>query len=99
LPVIFRAFTFGLLQSFELLDDCKAVANVLIMVVMKLEEKELDALIRKVKTFVKHAEVEDQRIILWYLLKETVAHDWKGVKWLYIELSKFVEEEFGRDGI
>ncbi len=66
---------------------------------MKLEEKELDALIRKVRAFIKHADVEDQRIILWSLLKETVAHDWKGVTWLYGELSKFVEEEFGRDNI
>lgn len=77
----------------------KAVANFLIMVVMKLEEREMDALVRKVRTFIKHADVEDQRIILWALLKETVAHDWKGVKWLYGELSNFVEEEFGRDYI
>jgi len=76
-----------------------AVANFLIMVVMKLEEKEMDALIRKVRTFIKHADVEDQRTILWSLLKETIAHDWKGVKWLYAELSNFVEEEFGRDYI
>ena len=77
----------------------KAVANFLIMVVMKLEEKELDALVRKFKTFIKHADPEDQRTILWSLLKETISHDWKGVKWLYWELSKFVEEEFGRDYI
>jgi hypothetical protein len=74
-----------------------AVAQPVKLLVMKLEESELDALIRKVKSFIKHAEVEDQRIILWSLLKETVAHDWKGVKWMYGELSKFVEEEFGRD--
>jgi hypothetical protein len=66
---------------------------------MKLEEREIEALFRKVKSFIRHAEVEEQRIILWSLLKETVAHDWKGVKWLYEELSKFVEEEFGRDRI
>ena len=69
------------------------------MVVMELEERNMDALIRKVKSFIRHAEVEEQRIILWLLLKETVAHDWKGVKWLYGELSNFVEEEFGRDYI
>lgn len=69
------------------------------MLVMELEEREMDALIRKVKSFIRHAEVEEQRIILWSLLKVTVAHDWKGVKWLYEELSKFVEEEFGRDEI
>jgi hypothetical protein len=74
-----------------------AVAQPVNLFVMKLDEKELDSLIRKVKSFIKHAEVEDQRIILWSLLKETVTHDWKGVKWLYGELSKFVEEEFGRD--
>jgi len=64
---------------------------------MKLEEREVDALIRKVRTFIKHAQPEDQRIILWSLLKETVGHEWKGVKWLHQELSRFVEEEFGRD--
>ena len=66
---------------------------------MKLEEKEVDALIRKVRTFIKHAQPEDQRIILWSLLKEAVGHEWKGVKWLHQELSRFVEEEFGRDYI
>lgn len=64
------------------------------MVVMKLEEKELEALIRKVKSFIRHADVEDQRIIFWSLLKKTVVNDWKGVEWLYKELRKFVEEEF-----
>ena len=64
------------------------------MVVMKLKEKEIEALSRKVKSFVRHADVEEQRIILWSLLKGTVAKDWKGVKWLYKELRKFVEEEF-----
>ena len=76
-----------------------AVAQPVNILVMKLEERELDALIRKVKSYIKHAEVEDQRIILWSLLKETVAHDWKGVKWMYGELTKFVEEEFGREHI
>lgn len=64
------------------------------MVIMKLQEKEMEALRRKVKSFVRHADVDEQRIILWSLLKETVAKDWKGVKWLYKELRKFVEEEF-----
>jgi hypothetical protein len=64
------------------------------MVVMKLEEKELEALIRKLKSFIRHADVEDQRIIFWSLLKKTVVNDWKGVEWLYKELRKFVEEEF-----
>ena len=66
---------------------------------MKLEEKEVDALIRKVRTFIKHAHPEDQRIILWSLLKETVDHNWKAVKWLHQELGRFVEDEFGRDFI
>ena len=67
------------------------------MVGMKLDERELDALVRKVNSYVKHADVEDQRIILWGQLKDTLNHDWRGVKWLYEELTRFVEEEFGRD--
>lgn len=69
------------------------------MVGMKLDEKEMDALFHKVRSFLRHADVEDQRIILWRLLKETVSQDWRGVKWLYEELTRFVEEEFGRDTI
>jgi hypothetical protein len=66
------------------------------MVVMKLEEREIQALIRKLRSFVRHADLPDQRSILWALLKETVVKDRKGVKWLYEELRKFVEEEFKR---
>jgi hypothetical protein len=66
------------------------------MVVMKLEEREIQALIRKLRSFVRHADLPAQRSILWALLKETVVKDRKGVKWLYEELRKFVEEEFKR---
>ena len=66
-------------------------------IAMKLEEREIDALIRKVNSFVKHADVEDRRIILWTLLKGTVINDWKGVRWLYEEFMNFVEKEFGQN--
>jgi hypothetical protein len=64
------------------------------MVVMKLEEKEMDALLRKIKSFVRHADVDERRLIFWSLLKETVVKDWDGLEWLYEALRRFVEEEF-----
>jgi hypothetical protein len=64
------------------------------MVVMKLEEKEMDALLRKIKSFVRHADEDEQRLIFWSLLKETVVNDWDGLEWLYEALRKFVDEEF-----
>lgn len=64
------------------------------MVVMKLSEDEMDALLRKVKSFVRHADVDEQRLIFWCLLKATVIKDWDGLEWLYDALSRFVDEEF-----
>lgn len=64
------------------------------MVIMKLQEKEIDALLKKVRSFVRHADLDEQRLIFWCLLKETVRKDWDGLEWLYEALSKFVDEEF-----
>jgi hypothetical protein len=64
------------------------------MVVMKLKETEMDALLRKIKSFVRHADVDEQRLIFWSLLKETVVKDWDGLEWLYEALRRFVEDEF-----
>ena len=56
--------------------------------------KNLEKRLIRIKAQLEIAPKEMRREFAWRILKESFRNDFKGVMWLYDELSKFVDEKF-----
>ncbi len=59
-----------------------------------MSKEDENSLIKSVQTRLAGCDIMTQRRILWNLLRNSVAEDAEGIKWLYHQLLGFVEGEF-----
>jgi hypothetical protein len=60
-----------------------------------MTEKEKTNFLKKVNALLASCDLKTKRQILWELLEGSITEDAEGIKWLYFQLEKFINSEFG----
>jgi len=59
-----------------------------------MTKEEKSNLLKKVNVSLANYDLKIKRQILWELLQASIAEDADGIKWLYLQLEKFINSEF-----